>query len=82
MKKMENKKFIVGIAKFNDYADPRGYEIDESTYGTNREVIHNGKSSHREAVNATAKDGTFGWIVNLANRQRKFVSKADGYLVI
>ena len=83
MKNMENKMVVIaGIEKFKLYAEPRGIWMKFKTYGTDRKVIHNGKTSNREAIDAVAKDGTKGWIINLAGRQRKFMTPADGYLVI
>ena len=82
MKNMEKKFAVVGIEKFKLYAEPRGIWMKFNTYGTTRKVVHNGKTSFREAIDAVAKDGTKGWVINLSGRQRKFVSKADGYLVI
>ncbi|MBE6444368.1 MAG: hypothetical protein E7020_06880 [Alphaproteobacteria bacterium] len=72
---------LAGLPKFHIYSDPRGITIKEETYGI-RKVINGNKVSQLEAVDAIDKDGNVGWVVNLANRQRKFVSEKDGYKVI
>ncbi len=76
---MENAN-TVGLEKFRNYAGPRNIYMKESTYGI-RTVIHGKKKTQLEAVDAV-NNGEEGWIVNLANRQRKFVSPKDGYKVI
>ena len=71
-----------GLEKFRHYATPRGYYMLESTYGV-RVLIHHNKKSQCEAVDAVAeKTGEKGWIVNMANRQRKFVTEKGGYKVL
>lgn len=72
---------LAGIQKFRKYAEPRNIYMKESTYGL-RTVIHGSKKTKLEAVDSVDASGQEGWIVNLANRQRKFVSQRDGYLVI
>ena len=69
-----------GLEKFRKYAEPRKIYMKESTYGI-RTVIRGDKKTQLEAVDAVS-NGESGWIVNLANRQRKFVSAKDGYKVI
>ena len=69
-----------GIEKFRKYATPRNIYMKETTYGI-RTVIHGNKKTQLEAVDAVC-NGVEGWVVNLANRQRKFVSAKDGYRVI
>lgn len=75
---------VAGIEKFRHYAEPRGIYMKETTYALHK-IIHKGKTSRREAVEAVMTiDGkpVSGWIINLAGRQRKFVTEADGYKVI
>lgn len=69
-----------GIEKFRKYAEPRNIYMKEATYGV-RSVIHGNKKTQLEAVDAVC-NGETGWIVNLANRQRKFVTAKDGYKVV
>ena len=73
----------VGIEKFRFYAEPRGIFLNEASYGLYRVVSHSGKTSQREAVRAAVKDEEgqtiLGWVINLANRQRKFVADGDGW---
>lgn len=69
-----------GIEKFRKYAEPRNIHMIERTYDV-RVVVHGNKTTRQEAVDAVC-NGEAGWIVNLANRQRKFVSAKDGYKVI
>ena len=76
----------VGLEKFRHYATPRGIYMKESTYGV-RKIVHNGKISHREAVEAIMSDPESGdqiagWIINLGGKQRKFVTLKQGYRVI
>lgn len=71
----------IGIEKFRHYAVPRSIELQEESYGMHK-VIHNGKSSCLEAVRATDKDGNPGWVINMANRRRRFIADAQGYVVI
>lgn len=75
------KAMLAGLPKFHIYSDPRGIAMKEDTYAI-RKVIHGDRVSQLEAVDAVDKDGNVGWIVNLAGRQRKFVTKKDGYKVI
>lgn len=69
-----------GLEKFRKYAEPRKITLDETTYGI-RSVIHNNKKTQLEAIDAVC-NGEAGWVVNLANRQRKFVTAKGGYKVI
>lgn len=69
-----------GLEKFRRYAEPRKIDLNESTYAV-RSVIHGNKKTQLEAIDAVS-NGENGWVVNLANRQRKFVSAKDGYKVI
>lgn len=82
-KKQTNVKMVeakqAGLEKFRRYAKPRLIDIDEATYGI-RTVTHGKKTTQLEAVDAVCA-GVEGWIVNLANRQRKFVSVKDNYYV-
>ncbi len=72
---------LAGLQKFRRYSEPRNIYMQESTYGL-RTVIHGSKKTQLEAVDAVDPSGQQGWVVNLANRQRKFVSQKDGYIVI
>lgn len=68
-----------GLEKFRRYAKPRKIELDEKTYSI-RSVTHRNRTSRLEVINATC-NGKSGWVVNIANRQRKFVTEDDGYYV-
>ena len=70
-----------GLEKFRLYAQPRNIHMKERTYGV-RGVIHSGKKSLREAVDAVSANGEKGWIINLNGRQRKFVTATSGYTVL
>ena len=69
---------MVGIEKFRLYAVPRDIILEEASYGLYKVVSHCGGISIREAVRATLKTEnnmiTFGWVINMANKQRKFVA--------
>ncbi len=82
-KKQTNTKMVdatqAGLEKFRRYAVPRRIELDEKTYSI-RSVTHRNKTSRLEVINASC-NGKNGWVVNIANRQRKFVTTDDGYFV-
>lgn len=76
---------LAGIEKFQEFAKSRAYDICQKTYGIYRIVSKNGKTSKREAVRAykIGNDGSaiFGWIINLAGRERVFKPDGSGYKV-
>lgn len=82
-KKQTNVKMVdatqAGLEKFRRYATPRRIDLDEKTYSI-RSVTHRNKTSRLEVINACC-NGKSGWVVNIANRQRKFVTTEDGYFV-
>lgn len=85
-KELKEKEIVAtaaeaGLEKFRLYAQPRNIHMKERTYGV-RGVIHSGKKSLREAVDAVSANGEKGWIVNLNGRQRKFVTATSGYTVL
>ncbi len=85
-KQLKEKEIVAtaaeaGLEKFRLYAQPRNIHMKERTYGV-RGVIHSGKKSLREAVDAVSANGEKGWIVNLNGRQRKFVTATSGYTVL
>lgn len=65
------KKTSNGLDKIMLYAEPRGIYVKMRTLGLYK-VVKGNKTSVHEAVRATDKDGIRGWIINMANRQRKF----------
>ena len=71
-------KQLNGIEKMMIYAAPRGIFVKQSSLGMYK-IIKNKKVSVHEAVEAVAKDGTRGWIINMGNddRQRKFYPAAE-----
>ena len=84
MKPQRTEAKKVGIEKFRRYAEPRGIFLNEASYGLYKVVSHSGKTSQREAVRAAVKDEEtsetiLGWVINLANRQRKFVADGEGW---
>lgn len=85
-KQLKEKEIVsaaveAGLEKFRLYAQPREIHMIERTYGV-RTVIHSGKRTLREAVDAVSSTGEKGWIVNLNGRQRKFVTQGGGYMVL
>lgn len=66
------------IEKMMIYAEPRGIFVKQASLGMYK-IIKNKKASVHEAVEAIAKDGTRGWIINMGNddRQRKFYPAAE-----
>lgn len=85
---IESSVDIVGLDEFRMYAIPKGMAIKESTYGV-RKIVHNGKSSYREVVEATLigpdNKPVRGWIINFFGKRRKalkFVDEKRKYEVI
>ena len=70
------KKTSNGLDKIMLYAKPRMICVDMDSIGLYR-VKKGSKISVHEAVRATDKDGVKGWIINMANRQRKFYSDEE-----
>ena len=70
------KKTSNGLDKIMLYAKPRMICVDMNTVGLYK-IIKGNKTSVHEAVRATDKDGVEGWIINMANRQRKFYSDEE-----
>lgn len=70
------KKTSNGLDKIMLYAKPRNIYVETSSIGLYR-VKKGSKISVHEAVRATDKDGIRGWIINMANRQRKFYSDEE-----
>ena len=85
MKKIKKIKvpgnILVGLEKFKLYAKPRNIFLVESSYGL-YVIKHNGNNTTREACRASmvGEDGpVLGWVINLAGRQRKFISDERKY---
>lgn len=70
------KKTSNGLDKIMLYAKPRMICVDENSIGLYR-VKKGSKISVHEAVRATDKDGVKGWVINMADRQRKFYSDEE-----
>lgn len=70
------KKTSNGLDKIMLYAKPRMICVDMDSIGLYR-VKKGSKISVHEAVRAIDKDGVRGWIINMANRQRKFYSDEE-----
>lgn len=77
----QNASMSVCVEKFELYATKRGITLDISTYGF-YEVRRGEKKRILGAVKATKADGETGWVVNFADRQRKFVADSDNNIVI
>ena len=70
------KKIENGLEKMMHYAQPRGIYVRQSTLGLYK-VVKGKKAAIHEAVKAVTKDGVKGWIINMADRQRKFYSESE-----
>ena len=70
-KKVEN-----GLEKMMHYAKPRGIYVRQCTIGIYK-VVKGRKTDIHEAVMAITKDGVKGWIINMADRQRKFYAETE-----
>ncbi|MCM1323915.1 MAG: hypothetical protein NC218_07125 [Acetobacter sp.] len=71
-----NSSMSVCIKKFQNYATPRGITLLPETYGF-YEVRKGNSKSIRGAVKAIKADGTSGWVINWADKERKFFADAD-----
>ncbi len=69
------------LEKFAAYAAPRHITLIVDTYGF-YEVRRANTKKVLGAVKAVKEDGTTGWIVNWANKQRKFIADDDTSVVI
>lgn len=65
-----------GLEKIMHYAGPRGIYVKQGTLGLYK-VVKGRKASIHEAVKAVDKDGVKGWIINMADRQRKFYAETE-----
>lgn len=70
------KKTSNGLDKIMLYAKPRNIYVETNSIGLYK-IIKGSKISVHEAVRAIDKDGVRGWIINMANRQRKFYSDEE-----
>lgn len=69
------------LEKFTAYAAPRQLTLVPETYGFYE--VRRGKTKKvLGAVRATKEDGTEGWIINWANRQRRFVADGDDNVIV
>ena len=66
----------VCFEKFVAYATPRDIQLDASSYGF-YEVRRKDTKRVLGAVKAVKADGTEGWVINWADKQRKFVANSD-----
>lgn len=69
------------LEKFAAYAAPRHITLITDTYGF-YEVRRSNTKKVLGAVRATKEDGTTGWVINWANKQRKFISDDDKSVVV
>lgn len=77
----QNSSMSVCVEKFENYASKRGIALDTATYGF-YEVRKGNTKKLLGAVKATKNDGTTGWVINFADRQRKFVADSDNSVII
>ena len=77
----QNKSMSVCIEKFVAYAAPRHITLIPETYGF-YEVRRGDTKKILGAVKATKEDGTTGWVINWADRQRKFIADTDKNVIV
>ncbi|MBP3686825.1 MAG: hypothetical protein J6J35_00495 [Alphaproteobacteria bacterium] len=71
----------VCLEKFYRYADAREIKIFPQTYGF-YEVRKGDNKKILGAVKAVTKDGATGWVINWADKQRKFAADGDKSIVV
>lgn len=71
----------VCVEKFEMYASKRGIVLNPDTYGF-YEVRRGDTKRLLGAVKAVKADGTTGWVINFADRQRKFIADTDHRVVV
>ncbi|MBO5038904.1 MAG: hypothetical protein J6C85_05565 [Alphaproteobacteria bacterium] len=76
-----NAAMSAGFEKFQLYAEPRQIRLKPKTYGF-YEVRKGETKKTLGAVKAVLKDGTKGWVINWADRQRKFVAESDTGVIV
>jgi len=72
----QNSSMSVCVEKFVAYATRRGITLDTATYGFYM-VSRNGTKKLLGAVRAVDKNGVPGWVINWADKQRKFIADSD-----
>ncbi len=77
----QNSSMGVCIEKFEAYAAPRHITLVPATYGF-YEVRRGDNKKILGAVKAVKEDGTTGWVLNWADRQRKFIADSDKRVVV
>lgn len=82
-KKSVNQSISMGICieKFEAYARPRHISLLPETYGF-YEVRRGDNKKILGAVKARKDDGTEGWVINWADRQRKFIANSDKGVIV
>lgn len=69
------------LEKFVAYASPRNITLVPETYGF-YEVRHGNVKRVLGAVKAENEDGVTGWVVNWADKKRKFVADSDNSVIV
>lgn len=77
----QNNSMSECIKKFEAYAAPRHITLVPASYGF-YEVRRGDNKKVLGAVKAIKEDGTTGWVINWADRQRKFVADSDKNVVV
>lgn len=71
----------VCLEKFAAYATPRHITLIPESYGF-YEVRRGNTKKILGAVKAIKEDGCDGWIINWADKKRKFVANSDNNVVV
>ncbi len=77
----QKETMSVCLEKFTAYADPRHITLFPETYGF-YEVRRNNTKKVLGAVKAVKEDGTIGWVINWADKKRKFIAASDSTVVV
>lgn len=77
----QNNSMSVCIEKFEAYAAPRHITLVSATYGF-YEVRKGNSKKILGAVKGIKEDGTTGWVINWADKQRKFIADTDNSVIV
>lgn len=77
----QNVSMNVCVEKFHAYAEPRKIILKPATYGF-YEVRSGNTKRILGAVKAVKADGTTGWVINFADKERKFIADTDHNVVV
>lgn len=77
----QKEPMSVCLEKFVAYAAPRDIQLDEASYGF-YEIRRKDIKRVLGAVKAIKADGTTGWVINWADKRRRFIPDSDLSVVV